>query len=162
MPSVWETGGRIPREMDRHVFVDGSLCLGAPLALWIQLRGDHSIERVIDGPLRSFLIGNSLVEEGEPWPHGERAHGAAGLLEHLGELIGTSDPQAVGRFLIKLLDKKVRGHRLCPCGSGLIIRKCHKDGVGMLQKAPARLLMDAFEAIAKHLEARQQSAAARV
>src|SRR5262249_26612586 len=44
MPSVWETGGRIPREIDRHVFVDGSLCLGAPLALWIQLGGDYSIE----------------------------------------------------------------------------------------------------------------------
>src|SRR5262249_46427942 len=28
MPSVWETGGRIPREIDRHVFDDGSLCLG--------------------------------------------------------------------------------------------------------------------------------------
>src|SRR5262245_5470778 len=85
MPSVWETGGRIPREIDRHVFDDGSLCLGAPLALWIQLGGNYSIERVIDGPLRGFLIGNSLVEEGEPWPYGERAHGAAGLLEHLGE-----------------------------------------------------------------------------
>jgi hypothetical protein len=162
MPSVWETGGRVPREIDRHVFVDGSLCLGAPLAIWIHLGGDYSIERVIDGPLRSFLIGNSLVEEGEPWPYGERAHGVAGLLEHLGELIGTTDPRAVRRFLIELLDKKVRGHGLCPCGSGLIIRRCHKDGVDMLQKAPALLLMDAFEAIAKYLEARRQSAAARV
>ena len=98
LPSVWETGGRIPREIDRHVFGDGSLCLGPPLALWMQLEGDYSIERVIDGPLKSFLIGNSLVEEGEPWPHGDRAHGAAGLLEHLGELIGTSDPKTVGRF----------------------------------------------------------------
>jgi hypothetical protein len=162
IPSVWETGGRIPREIDRHVFDDGSLCLGAPLALWMQLGGDYSIERLIDGPLRSFLIGNSLVEEREPWPYGDRTHGAAGLLEHLGELIGTSDPQGVGRFLIDLLDKKVRGHWLCPCGSGLIIRKCHRDGVGMLQKAPARLLVHAVEAIAKHLEARQQSAAAGV
>ena len=65
LPSVWEIGCRIPREIDRHVFEDGSLCLGAPLALWIQLGGDYSIERVIEGPLRSFLIGNSLVEESE-------------------------------------------------------------------------------------------------
>jgi putative transcriptional regulator len=99
MPSVWESGGRIPREIDRHVFDDGSLCLGAPLALWIQLGGNYSIERVIDGPLRSYLICNSLVEEGEPWPYGDRPH-AAGLLEHVGELIGTSDPKPVGRFLI--------------------------------------------------------------
>ena len=75
MPSVWETGGRIPREIDRHVLVESSLCLGTPLALWIQLGGDYRMERVIDGPLRSFLIGNSLVEEGEPWPYGHRPHG---------------------------------------------------------------------------------------
>ena len=115
MPSVWETCSRIPREIDRHIFEDGSLCLGAPLALWIQLGGDYSIERVIDGPLRSFLIGNSLVEEGEPWPYGDRPHGAAGLLEHLEELIGTSNAKQAGRFLIDVWEKKVRGHWLCPC-----------------------------------------------
>jgi hypothetical protein len=160
MPSVWETGDRIPREIDRHVFGDGSLCLGTPLALWIQLGGDYSIERVIDGPLKSFLIGSSLVGEGEPWPYGDRAHGAAGLLEHLGELIGTNEPRVVGRFLVDLLDQKVRGHWLCPCGSGRIIRKCHQDGVSMLQKAPAHLLVHAVETIAKHFEAQRGSAAA--
>ena len=112
------------------------------------------------GPLRSFLIGNSLVEEGEPWPHGDRPHGAAGLLEHLGELIGTSEPRPVGRFLIDVGEKKVRGHWLCPCGSGLIIRKCHREGVGMLQQAPVHLLVHAVQAIAKHLQAQGQGAAA--
>jgi hypothetical protein len=159
MPVVWETGNRIPREMDRHVLGNGSLCLGTPLALWIQLGNDYSVERVIDGPLKSFLIGNSLVEEGEPWPHGDRAHGAAGLLEHLGELIGTRDPKVVGRFLIDLLEQKVRGHWLCPCGSGRIIRKCHRDGVGTLQRAPEILLRHSVQAIAMQLEARRQNAA---
>ncbi|MFX8778197.1 hypothetical protein ABTM50_20220, partial [Acinetobacter baumannii] len=69
-PRVWETGGRIPRTPDRHVFVDGALCLGTPLALWIALQGDFSLSRVLDGPVRNFLIGNSLVEQGEAWPHG--------------------------------------------------------------------------------------------
>jgi hypothetical protein len=162
MPVVWETGGRIPREIDRHVFVnDGSLCLGTPLALWVQLGGNYSIERVIDGPLKSFLIGNSLIEEGEPWPYGDRAHGAPGILEHLGELIGTNEPKVVGRFLIDLLKQKVRGHWPCPCGSGRIIRKCHRDGVGTLQKAPPRLVMHAVETIAKDLEMQPHSPSAR-
>jgi hypothetical protein len=160
MPSVWETDGRIPREIDRHVFADGSLCLGPPLALWMPLEGDYSIEPVINGPLRSFLIGNSLVEEGEPWPYGDRPHGAAGLLQHLGELIGTNDPKTVGRFLIDVGKRKVRGHWLCPCGSGRIIRKCHRDGISQLQKAPAHLLAHAVDAIAKQLQAERQTAPA--
>lgn len=162
MPSVWETRGRIPREIDSHVLEDGSLCLGTPLALWIQLGGDYRMERVIDGPLRSFLIGNSLVEEGEPWPYGHRPHGAAGLLEHFGELIGTSDPKSVGRLLISVWEKKVRGHWLCPCDSGRIIRKCHRDGVCMLQNAPVHLLAHAVDTIVKHLQAQRQSAVAEM
>jgi hypothetical protein len=162
MSSVWETGNRIPREIDRHVFPDGSLCLGTPLALWIQLGGNYSVERVIDGPLTSFLIGNSLVEEGQPWPYGDRPHGALGLVEHLAELIGTSDPIRAGQFLIDLLAKKVRGHWLCPCGSGSIIRKCHHDGVRVLQKAPAHLLSHAANMIIGDLRTRERASHSRL
>lgn len=153
MPTVWETGGRIPREIDRHTFPeDGSLCLGTPIGLWIQLQGDYRIERVIEGPLRGFLVGNSLVEAGEPWPYGDRPHGAAGILEHFGELIGTSDPFRVGDLVVGLLQKKVRGHWPCPCGSGAIIRRCHRDQVALLQQAPAHLLDHTLKTIIKQLE----------
>ena len=90
LPLVWETGERIPRIEDRHVNVaDGSLCLGAPAALWIALAGNFSIDRVLDLPVRNFLIGNSMVEAGEEWPHGEWKHGANGMLQYFGETVGT-------------------------------------------------------------------------
>ncbi len=160
LPAVFETGGRIPPIIDRHVFPDGSLCLGVPLALWIALRGDFRIETVIDGPMRSYLLGNSLVEEGEPWPHGDRAHGAAGILEHLGELIGTTDPFVAGRFLIDILKGKVRGHWMCPCGGGCIIRKCHREAVDALRSAPPSMLLHAVETIHKDLKRRLEQDAA--
>jgi hypothetical protein len=156
---VFETGGRVPRVIDRHVFADGSLCLGVPLALWIVLRGDFRIEAILDGPLRSWLIGNSLVEEGEPWPHGDRPHGAAGILEHLGELIGSSDPFVAGHFLLDFLLGNVRGHWSCPCGSGTIIRKCHRQAVDVLRAAPPSILMHAVDTIHKDLKRLEQAAA---
>jgi hypothetical protein len=65
LPTVWETIERIPRELDRHVVPKtGALCLGVPVALWIDLKGNFSIERVLDEPVRNFLIGNGLIEEG--------------------------------------------------------------------------------------------------
>lgn len=160
LPSVYEAGGQIPQMADRHVFPDGSLCLGTPLALWIALRGEFSIESIVDGPLRSYLIGNSLVEEEQPWPHDDRPHGAAGIVQHLGELIGTTEPLAAGRFLLNILMGKVRGHWHCPCGSGLIIRKCHRDAVDILRAAPPSILMHAVDAIHKDLKRRLEQEAA--
>lgn len=141
LPRVWETGGRIPREPDRHVFQEpGCLCLGVPLALWMQLKGDFSLPTVLDIPVRNFLIGNSLVERGEPWPHGDRSHGVDGVLEFYGDLLGTSDPMAIARFLLALVKEKVRGHWPCPCGSGKIIRNCHKEAVQALRDVPREVV----------------------
>lgn len=137
LPLVWETGGRIPREADRHVFPDpGCLCLGVPLALWIQLKGDFSLPTILDIPVRNYLIGNSLVERGEPWPHGDHSHGVDGILEFYRDLLGTSDPMKLAKFLLDVVKGKVRGHWACPCGSGNIIRNCHKEAIDGLRKIP--------------------------
>lgn len=161
LPDVWETGGRIPREIDRHVFpASGALCLGVPLALWIAMKGDFSVDRMLDYPIRGFLVGNSLVEQGEPWPHGDRSHGAAGILEHFREFVGTADPMMVGSLLVNLLEHKVRGHWLCPCGSGRIIRKCHREAVETLRQAPPSMLTHALETIVKTLKHRREMSAA--
>jgi len=81
LPDVFETGGRIPRTLDRHVFQSGALCLGVREELWLTLRGDFSIVPLLEAPVRGFLIGNALVEEGEKWPDGDRSHGMSGILE---------------------------------------------------------------------------------
>jgi hypothetical protein len=157
-PRVWETDGRIPRETGRHTFPDGSLCLGTPLALWLALDGKFAVERVIDVPLRNFLVGNSLVEQDEPWPFEEQSHGVAGIVEHFGEVLGAHEPMALCKFLIDLAQGKVRGHWPCPCGSGVIIRKCHRDTIERLRGAPLGILGHAVDLILKDLKARRQLA----
>ena len=137
---VWEAGGRIPRLADRHTFVDGALCLGTPIDLWMKLSGDFRLERMLDGPVRSFLIGNSLVEQGEPWPHDERPHGAPGLQQHLFELLGTDRPIMIATFLQMLADGGVNKHSRCPCASGRKILKCHHEGFRALRRIPADVL----------------------
>jgi hypothetical protein len=139
-PRVWEIGGRIPREADRHVFLDGALCLGTPLAFWIELGGNFELQYVLDGPVRSFLIGNSLVEQGENWPHGEYAHGAAGLLQDLAERLGTDRPVMVATFLQALAAGGATKHSRCPCTSGRKIFKCHYAGFRELRRIPSDVL----------------------
>lgn len=141
LPLVWETGERIPKIEDRHVnIVNGSLCLGVPAELWIALAGNFSLDRVLDIPVRNFLIGNSLVERDEKWPYDEWAHGAKGVLQYFGETIGTDDPNVVLRLIDGLIKRRVRGHWACPCGSGRIIRKCHADSIAELRNVPKEVL----------------------
>lgn len=148
-PRVWELGGRIPRKADRHTFLDGALCLGTPLALRIALGGDFRLERVLDIPVRNFLIGNSLVEQGEPWPHDEFSHGAEGMLEHLNELLGTERPVMAATFLQAMVEGGVSKHSRCPCGSGKKILKCHHAGFKALRPIPADVLEQTARMILK-------------
>lgn len=155
LPRVWETAGRIKRDPDRHTFKDGALCLGTPLSLWIDLRGDFRIERVLEIPVRNFLIGNGLVELGEPWPHKERSHGARGLLEHFRELFGTGQPVMAATFLQAMAEDKVTKHSRCPCGSGRKLLKCHRDGFDALRRVPSYVLDETAQLILAEFDPRR-------
>jgi hypothetical protein len=140
LPEVFETQGRIPRVLDRHVFPSGALCLGVREELWLALGGNFSIESLLEGPIRGFFIGNSLVEEGEQWPDGDRSHGVPGILEFYAGYLGEKDPFALVDFLRAPIKEKVRGHWKCPCGSGAIIRNCHKEAVQALRNVPKEVI----------------------
>jgi hypothetical protein len=122
-PAIAETGGRIPRTVDRHVFSNGAICTEVPELTLI--RGKYSLVSYLEGPVRNYFLGQMLVERGEPWPFGQWQHRKPGLLEAYGEILGVSGEPAIRRYLECLAHKKIKGHWPCPCGSGERIRSCH-------------------------------------
>ncbi|MGA7323550.1 MAG: hypothetical protein WBX25_03460 [Rhodomicrobium sp.] len=125
-PKVFEVGGRIPRNSEHHINPDGSLCLGVPEELWLEMQGHFEIGAFIEHLLTPFLIGVSEKLRTGQWPGPERPHGAAAICEFYGAYIGCSSPPQVMELLQLLLQKKeLKGHWLCPCGSGQILRRCH-------------------------------------
>lgn len=135
LPRIREIGGRIPHHSDRHVYVNdnGAICTEVPeLTL---LRSKYSLVSYLDGPVRNYFLGQLLVEQGEPWPFGEWAHGKAGLLQAYGEVLGVSGEPEIRRFLDYLGHKKVKGHWVCPCGSGKQLRACHLATIRTLQES---------------------------
>ena len=66
-----------------------------------------------------------MIEEGEPWPYGQWAHGAKGVFQYYRELLETSDLRVITTYLDYLASKKVKGHWDCPCKSGKKLRDCH-------------------------------------
>ncbi|MHC4478545.1 MAG: SEC-C metal-binding domain-containing protein, partial [Planctomycetota bacterium] len=60
------------------------------------------------------------------WLYGERSHGAQGLLEDYKELFRVEDDISVLEFLRWLSNGDYDEHVMCPCESGMKLRKCHR------------------------------------
>jgi hypothetical protein len=132
-PILRETGGRIPRIADRHVNLNGDACPIVPEE-WLLNPAHESLIAFLEGPVQHFFISQSLVEQGEPWPFGERPHGKPGLLQAYGEWFGTTDEKAIRLYLEYLSRREIKGHWECPCGLGKRLRNCHLEHVKELRK----------------------------
>lgn len=138
-PVVFEIGGRIPRIADRHVFPeDGNCCLGV-WEEWILTAPNHRFETFLTGPMHDYFVSQTHFEVNGSWPYGERSHGVLGVLESYADLLGVSpDAKVIADYLHLLSRQKIKGHALCPCGSGKRLRDCHSDDLRRLsQRIPS-------------------------
>ena len=120
VPTLRETGGRIPWVSERHVNpTNGEACPMVPEE-WLLNPKRDSILTFLNGPVRDFFLAQSLVEAGQPWPFASRDHGVVGLYQAYGELLGTNNPVAIRRYMEYLSKVRIKGHWDCPCGSGAI------------------------------------------
>jgi hypothetical protein len=125
LPLVKEVGGRIPRIADRHMNDDGSCCVCLPEDYFLRNPGPFDMIAFLDGPVRGYFIAQTLVERGDPWPHGEWGHGMVGYDQWFKEFLDSLTPDAFRAYLETLSREKIKGHHLCPCGSGRRLRDCH-------------------------------------
>ena len=134
-----EIGGRIPHTADRHIIGSGGYaCVALPEDVYLQTGGKPlSLVSFLDGPVRSFLLAQLVMERDGHWPFGDRGHGAHGLADFYEELIGTRDLRTAERYLALLSHARTHRQWLCPCGSGRKVRRCHADQLVALR---ARLL----------------------
>jgi len=126
LPIVREIARRIPIIAERHMRIDGSACLFVEEDWWLSHPEGYSLLEFIDGPVRTFFVGQSMFDLGLGWPFGERSHGLEGILECYAELTGAPDFAIAEGYLRLLAQEKFKGHHECPCGSGKRLRQCHQ------------------------------------
>lgn len=136
LPRVKEVSGAIDPGYE-HLYSDGSLCLGIQGELLLEQLEKPSLPALLDGPVRSYLYSYLFHERYGRYPFGDRAHGVAGILQYYEELFGETDPMRTIKLLEAVCLDGYRGHLPCPCGSGLIVRKCHGEDILRLKKSGA-------------------------
>jgi hypothetical protein len=126
VPVVREIGGRIPRAVDSHMIsATGQCCLFLPDERWKAYPKGCSFLDFLNGPVRNFFLGQTMVRLGQSWPFGEHAHGITGIIEYYKSLLETEDVLTILNYLDYMSKPVIKGHWPCPCGSGECLRKCH-------------------------------------
>lgn len=108
-----------------HTYNDGTLCLGAPLAVRMAFERNPTLVGFVENCLIPYLYSFSYLNLYGKLPFGELSHGGEGILEFYQELFSIKDAMAVLGLLRILADADYRGHLECPCGSGVKVRNCH-------------------------------------
>lgn len=159
VPVVREVGERIPQDADHHMSADGTACVLLPDERWRVWPKGSTLLQFLEGPVRNFFLGQSLFELGDAWPFGQWGHGADGIREYYSDLLATEVARVIVRYLDLLASKKIKGHRVCPCGSGKRLRDCHRSIIDDLSpKIPPEIALESSRKIrSKLLTARSAS-----
>ncbi|APA92629.1 MULTISPECIES: SEC-C metal-binding domain-containing protein [Myroides] len=125
-PLVYETKGRLPYNVDWHLYHDGHFCLCTPIEEYIYCGKGYTLTDFIQNHIIPFLHHQSFREK-EGYFLQERSHGLQGILESLYDLFDTKDLNVILNLMIYIYnnDAPLRTAK-CFCGSGKKYRICHK------------------------------------
>lgn len=127
-PTMFETGDRIPKIADRHVYEGSERCC---TGVWEEAFLDpaiHSVAGFMDNVVNDYLVSQTYFEANGSWPYGDRSHGKLGVIEACCDLLGIDrDPKLCIEMMFYLAGLPFKGHRPCMCGSGIRFRNCHRE-----------------------------------
>jgi len=127
-PHVYETGGRIPENIDWHVFPnDGRCCLATIPEEILTCKKGVNLPGFIEKIVTSYFF-NQRYREDHGYFLKERSHGDKGNVEFFTEIFKTDDLLSIANGLSFIKQHK-EPNRVsnCFCGSGQKFRKCHQE-----------------------------------
>ena len=127
-PIVIETGGRIPKKLDRHIYTDrGSCCFTTAAKAQILLRTKiTSLVKFIDEIVIRYFQNNSFYELNNKYCFEEYEHGALGVVQSYQDILGVKSLSVIVKLILqRLKNSKLTLRDLCFCNSGQSLKKCN-------------------------------------
>lgn len=139
-PYVYETAGRIPVNIDWHVYPDGHCCISSKPEENIACNQGITLQSFIEIQLKPYFF-NQKYREMHGFFLNERSHGSRGNLEFFTDAFKTNDLSQIIHML-----RFIKGHNepprvaTCFCNSGFKYRKCHREAYRLFKPLPVELL----------------------
>lgn len=125
LPNVYEIEGKIPREIDRHIFSSGKICLGSPLSLQLAYSEDPTINGFIEMCIIPFLYANSYFERNEEYPWGDLDHGYSAVIDDYLDIFKLTNQSQLIQALKILIASTFNANKMrCPCGCRKRFKQC--------------------------------------
>lgn len=132
-PKVYETGGRIPLNIDWHVFPDGHCCIKSIPEENLICNNGINLKKFINDQVIPYFF-NQKYREMHGFFLKERAHGRDGNIAFFEDVFNTRDLTKIARALIFIKARKEPGRTSqCFCGEKIKYRKCHRKEFKLLQ-----------------------------
>lgn len=127
-PHVFEIGGRIPLNIEWHVYPeDGHCCISSFPEEILICKNGISLNSYIENHVKPYFF-NQKHRELNGFFLKERPHGIEGNVQYFIETFKTKDLATIIKGLIFLTHRTEPNRvNLCFCGSGLKYRKCHRE-----------------------------------
>jgi hypothetical protein len=143
-PALYETGGKIPRIGDWHVNEDTfSCCTTVTPEEILRCQRGINLTVYIAEYVMPYLFNQTHRRIEGYYVNGEYAHGAWGLLQYYGELLGSESSPRLTVDLLRYIAQFEPPLRtcLCFCGSKRKYRHCHRNAYQLLKSLGSQVLL---------------------
>ena len=128
LPSFTELGNKIPRSGDYHINPDGTLCLGSPIRLIMELKNNRDLTTFCTNFLAPFIYAVTLKRHHNiHWIFGELEHGNKGEISDYQSMFEVKcKDEVLGCLKALSCRKRVANKLKCPCMCGQKLSFCDK------------------------------------
>ena len=151
-PRVCETGGRIPRNIDWHIYEStGHCCLKVPQEEILICNNGISLSEFLKSQVIPYFF-NQTFRYSNGYFLNERSHDVKGILEFYFEILKTKNPNNV-LITLRYIINNTEPNRvaICFCDSGEKYRKCHRNSFRLLTKLGLDQLIHDFILIGNYI-----------
>jgi SEC-C motif len=132
-PLVFETGGRIPQNINWHVFEsDGHCCIKTSPEEIIPCNKGIKLFDFIEKEVKPYFFNQSFREKNGYFLN-ERPHGVFGDLQFFEEILNTKELSFIEKVCVAIVSgKTLKSTDKCICGSDKKYKKCHGRSIKKL------------------------------
>ncbi len=134
LPIVISDSEDIEKNIDLHIYSDGSCCLCLPHLEQFYFKKGSSINVFIDNLVKPFFANQAYYKITGKWLNGEYSHGLKGIYEFYSEVFECSDTYSILQLLYLSIKSAPNYNKKCYCGSNKSIKKCHLSNIVKLKK----------------------------
>jgi hypothetical protein len=140
VPLLYEKSKIIPRNIDYHIDENGLCCVDIDHKLLVRSKHGLTIQTYLVEWVYPYLANQLHRIKETKYAGGEYAHYFAGVRQFYSEDLRLNDEAAI-KMLEAILSKVNDGrNNLCPCGSGIKLKRCHWNAYTFLKSLDMTVL----------------------